>query len=123
MAPLTNATLQTTDTASLLICVMIIAPAAYVLDDFKKRPARHCAPFHGLTVSWTDSELVIDLADTGSRPGRALGLLALCPGAHPAAQHHLAAIALDRNSRSIQRRAALQSFLDFLFDLGCARAR
>src|SRR6267142_5785620 len=64
-----------------------------------------------------DRDAVVDLRDARRREGGSLGLLALRPGAHAAAQNHLAPVGLDRDTARVDLCAAPERILDLPLDL------
>ena len=69
------------------------------------------------------SDPVVHPGDARRRPGGALRLLTLGPGAHRALEDDRAALRLDRDAVGVDLRAAPERLLDLALDLGGGRRR
>src|SRR5882757_1759829 len=91
-------------------------PTTARLGNTPSAPPRECSS-SGQRKEPLDGEPVVDLGDAGRLPCGALGLLALGPGPHLAAEDDLAAVGLDGDLVRFELGAALERLLDLALDL------
>jgi hypothetical protein len=73
-------------------------------------------PINFVLNLWAHRNSVIHSGDPWCQPGSAFGLFAFRPGSHSASEDDVAAMRLDRDTVSIDQRAAPECFLDLLLD-------